>query len=147
MFTRRTFNTTVIISLSGWACGRDVATAADPDLRNIIEREIRANVRESWGELNGENFSSADLEQFHHDGIPAKITQKLRTDPEFLRAVQKVGGMDRDRRAKYLADCRKPLRPTWAELGRVDRSGTTDAGRTAETEIANAIVKLAESLF
>ncbi|MDP6420784.1 MAG: hypothetical protein QF672_05595 [SAR202 cluster bacterium] len=40
----------------------------------------------------------------------------------------------------------KPLRRTWAELGRVSREGQTEAGQEAERMTATAIVNLVKEL-
>lgn len=117
------------------------------DLRSIIIEQIRIHVRESYGEFAGENFSDADLTDFEARKVPSRIAADLKTNKLFLSAVEKVRAMVPGDRAEYLKKCRLPWRPTWAEQGKIDRNGTTDAGRQAELEIAGAITDLAESLL
>jgi hypothetical protein len=121
--------------------------AQGSDLRSIIENEIRSHVRESWGEYAGENFSDEDLKVFEADRVPAQIVSELKNNKLFLQAVEKARTMAPSEQAAYLKRCRGWLRPTWAEQGKIDRNGTTDAGRLAELQIANAITDYAESLL
>jgi hypothetical protein len=121
--------------------------AQDTDLRSIIKNQIRSHVRESYGEYAGQNFSSDDLDRFTAQKIPDQIVAGLRSSKLFLAAVGKVRQLSPSDRAAYLEECRKPLRPTWAEQGKIDRNGTTEAGRQAELMIANAITDLAESML
>jgi len=127
--------------------GATPPAAQKSDLRSIIENEIRSHVRESWGEYAGENFSDADLQKFEADRVPAQIVSDLKDNKLFLQAVEKVRAMAPADQAAYLKRCRGWLRPTWAEQGKIDRNGTTDAGRLAELQIANAITDYAESLL
>jgi hypothetical protein len=117
------------------------------DLRSIIIEQIRTHVRESYGEFAGENFSDEDLRDFEARKVPSQIVTDLKTNNLFLNAVEKVRAKAPGERAEYLKKCQQPWRPTWAEQGRIDRNGTTDAGRQAELEIAGAITDYAESLL
>jgi len=117
------------------------------NLREIIENQIRDNVRESFGELSGQNFSDADLDRFTRDKVPEQIVAILQTNNRFIAALDKVRAMAPGDRESYLKRCRLPLRKTWAELGEISPKGTTDAGRKAELAISNAIVDLAEKLL
>lgn len=117
------------------------------NLRQIIENQILDNVRESYGELEGQNFSDADRERFFRDHVPDQIVALLRADPKFKAAVGKVRDMPSAEAAAYLKRCRLYLRKTWAELGEISRKGTTEAGRVAELAISNAIVDLAEKMI
>ncbi len=110
------------------------------NLREIIEDQIRKNVRESYGELAGENFSWDDLEQFHRNKVPEKIGNLLRASVRFRAAVDEVRSMVAADRDSYLRRCRLPLRRTWAELGKISPRGTTEAGQIAEAEIAKVAV-------
>src|SRR2546426_350937 len=50
------------------------------------------------------------------------------------------------KRAQFIEECRRPLRLTWSQLGRISREGQTDAGQRAELDIANAIADTAFEL-
>lgn len=132
------------------ACLHSAALAGEVrggDLRAIIENQIRDHVRESYGELAGQNFSDVDLDRFTRDKVPEQIVAMLQTNSRFLAAVDKVRAMSPEDRAAYLKRCRLPLRKTWAEQGEISRKGTTEAGEKAELAISNAIVDLAERLL
>jgi hypothetical protein len=116
-------------------------------LREIIENQILENVRESYGELSGQNFSDVDFDRFTRDKVPEQIVTILQTNSRFLAALDKVRAMSAGDRVSYLKRCRLPLRKTWAEQGEISPKGTTDAGRRGELAIANAIVDLAEKLL
>lgn len=131
-------------------CAPSAQSAGDvrgDSLREIIENQIRDNVRESFGELSGQNFSDADLDRFTRDKVPEQIVTILQTNSRFLAALDKVRSMPAGDRESYLKRCRLPLRKTWAELGEISPKGTTEAGRKGETAIANSIVDLAEKLL
>ncbi|MFY9748552.1 MAG: hypothetical protein WA891_02410 [Acidobacteriaceae bacterium] len=128
------------------ACSHSAA-AAGQDLRGIIEQQIRDHVRESYGELAGQNFSDEDLDRFTRDHTTDQIVERLKNDKNFLAAVEKVRAMSAGDRSAYLRRCRLPLRQTWAQLGAITPRGTTEAGQKAEVAIANAIVDWAESLL
>lgn len=132
------------------SCARSDPASTDvrgDTLREIIENQIRDNVRESYGELAGQNFSDADFERFTKDKVPEQIVAILRPNSRFKAAVEKVRAMSAGDREAYLRRCRLPLRKTWAELGEISPKGTTEAGRRAELAIANAIVDLAEKML
>jgi hypothetical protein len=132
------------------ACGHSAVSAGEAkgsDLRAIIEGQIRDHVRESYGELAGENFSDADLDRFMRDRVPDQIVAQLKANSHFLAALDGVRAMSPGDRAAYLKRCRLPLRKTWAELGGISPKGTTEAGQKAEQAIANAITDLAEKLL
>jgi len=95
------------------------------NLREIIEDQIRKNVRESYGELAGENFSWDDLEQFHRNKVPEKIGNLLRASVRFRAAVDEVRSMVAADRDSYLRRCRLPLRN--------DRGGANRRGRNSES--------------
>jgi hypothetical protein len=142
----RFFIAVVMTMMAGCTYSAASGDVRGSNLREIIENQIRDNVRESWGELEGQNFSWNDLERFTKDKVPEQIVTLIRSNKTFLDAVEKVRKMPAEREA-YLMRCRLPLRKTWAEQGEISRQGTTDAGRRAELAIANAIVDLAEKLL
>lgn len=118
-----------------------------PDkLIEIILKEQRDNVRESYGELAGQNFTAKDLEDFKKAGTPANITARLKTDAEFLEIVLAIKQMPPTERQKLLLRGVNTFKPTWEQLGRIDRAGQSKAGQMAERMIAEAIVNLVKEL-
>ena len=62
-------------------------TVSGKTLREIIENQIRDNIRASYGELAGQNFSWNDLARLKRDDVPGQITTLLQADKTFLDAV------------------------------------------------------------
>jgi len=54
--------------------------------------------------------------------------------------------MQPGKRSALLTSADKPLRPTWAEIGRVSKKGQTEKGQVAEKMIATATVDLVKRL-
>ncbi len=142
---------TIVLATGGvLACGHTPSVESEvrgSDLRSIIEEQIKDNVRESYGELAGQNFSDVDLDRFMREKVPDRVAASLRSNPRFLAAVEKVRAMPAADRGAYLKRCRQPLRRTWAQLGEITPKGTTEAGQRAEIAIAAAITDVAESLL
>jgi predicted small secreted protein len=115
-------------------------------LISIIQEQQRKNVKESWGELAYQCFTDDDLARFIKNKRTEQIRESLKRDPEFLDVVLAIRQMEPSERKKLLISADKPLRPTWAELGRISREGQTEAGQEAERMIATAIVKLVKEL-
>jgi hypothetical protein len=138
---------TLAVLMMPIACRNSEGAVRGSTLREIVENEIRDHVRQSWGELRGQNFSDEDYDRFKRDDIPGQIVAQLRTNKVFHAALTKVRAMTPEERTSYLKRCRAPLRKTWAELGEISRAGTTEAGQKAELDIANAIVDLAQTML
>ena len=115
-------------------------------LITIIKEQQRKNVKESWGELAYQCFTDDDLARFIKNKRIEQIIESLKRDPNFLDVVSAIRQMKPSERKKLLHAADKPLRPTWAELGRISREGQTEAGQEAEKMIATAIVKLVKEL-
>ncbi len=123
-------------------------TLPKPDmLIEIIVKVQHNNVKESYGERAGQNFSDQDLENFEKKGERAKITAQLKTDGEFLDVVLAIKHMTASERQKLLSLGLNKYKPTWEQLGRVDKEGQTDAGQKAERMIAEDIVNLVKQLL
>jgi hypothetical protein len=117
------------------------------EIISFIHRKQRRHVRESWGELANECFTRADLEKFERTSTAAKIAASLNRDPKFREVVVAIGELDANSRTELLTRANRPLRRTWAEIGRITRKGQTEAGNQAEQLIASAIVTLVEELL
>lgn len=132
------------------SCHRTTPSAGEvrgADLRAIIENQIKDNIRESYGEYAGQNFSDDDLDSFIGENVPGKVVDTLRNNKVFLAAVAKVRVLAPDDRVTYLLGCRRPLHKTWAEMGEISPRGQTVAGLKAEGILAGAVVDLAQSLL
>jgi hypothetical protein len=118
-----------------------------PDtLMRVIQDEQQKAVKRSYGELAGQNFSEDNLRSFTTDKVPARVVSELRSDNRFLDLVLAIKCMPPSQRQALLRRARATYKPTWADLGRVDPKGQTEAGQKAEKQIAEAIVGLVESL-
>jgi ribosomal protein S18 len=112
----------------------------------IIKREQHDNVRESYGEQRGQNFSEEDFARFVKEGKVADITVHLKTDREFLDVVLAIKRMPASDRQKLLDKGSSTHKQTWSEIGKISPEGQTDAGQKAERKIAEAIVNLVKEL-
>jgi len=105
------------------------------------------NIRESHGVWAHECFTDIDLREFKRAGRPAQIAQGLKGSREIAEIVSALAGLPADRRNSLLNSCRRPLRPTWAELGEISPRGQTEAGQQAEKLIADAIVDMVKGML
>jgi hypothetical protein len=119
----------------------------DEMLIGIIKSAQKFHIKESWGDRASECFTDLDLERFHNSRVVNGIAVSLRQDEKFIAAVEALRALPLARRAEILDQASFIYKPTWAQLGRIDRSGQTDAGQRAEKEIAEAIVGLARELL
>jgi len=114
---------------------------------DIIKAKQKLYVRESWGERASECFTNDDLERFHNSQTVKKIVDNLRKDKTFLSAIQALKALSPKQRDELLEKAASTYKPTWAQLGKIDRSGQTDAGQQAEKEIAAAVSGLCRELL
>lgn len=113
---------------------------AGDTLVNIIRGKQKRYVRESWGERASECFTDRDLDKFLSDQIPKKVVAELATDTSFQGLVKTVHDLPPPQQDEILERGTFTYKPTWAQIGKIDRSGQTEAGQQAEKEIAKAIV-------
>jgi hypothetical protein len=125
----------------------DPSTVKPETLREIIAEQQRRNVRESYGIWAHECFTDDDLDQFVRSAQPARIARSLKGSKRFMAVVSALKKMPSAQRHKLLNSCRKPLRKTWAQLGRISPEGQTEAGQKAERLIADAIVDFVGELL
>jgi hypothetical protein len=119
-----------------------VAQNPAPDkLAALIVREESRNVKRSTGIYAYNCFTNDDLARFRKSGRLHEIVDALQGDAQFKTVVAAISELPESARAEVLAKARKIAQPTYAMVGYVDSSGKsqTDAGRTAELEIAAAI--------
>jgi hypothetical protein len=129
-------------------CEREAFTSdgTQNSLADVVRKYQRQNVRESYGELAHECFTWDDLSLFTRTKKATRIAEGLKRSRAFLQVVVALRNMPSEDRDKLFKACRRPLRPTWAQLGRITPEGQTDAGVQAEQLIADAIVDLAQRL-
>jgi hypothetical protein len=127
------------------SCGdRAALQSSNPtNIIEVVQRAQKKNVRASSGEYAYQCFTELDYQAFVREGRAQKIGSRLVRNRTFMEAVLALRQMPESERQRFLEVCRKPLRPTWAQLGRVSSAGQTEAGQQAEWDIANAIVATA----
>ena len=103
------------------------ANAKPEKLISIIQEQQRKNVKESWGELAHQCFTDDDLARFVRTKTTERITDSLKRDPRFLDVVLAIRKMEPGKRLALLTSAEKPLRPTWAELGKISREGADES--------------------
>jgi hypothetical protein len=111
-------------------------------LMDVVRWQQLANVRESTGTLAHECFTDDDLVQFRRRGVPGAVAARLRAAGDFREVVKALAALPPVERDSAYAGARMPARPTWRQMGFVDRAGRgqTEAGQAAERMIADAIV-------
>lgn len=118
-----------------------------PDkLIEIIKQQQGKTVRESHGEEASQNFSESDLANFIKEKKTTKIAEELKRDNEFIDIVFAIKAMPRNERQKLLERASNTYKPTWAQLGKIDPHGQTEAGQKAERMIADTVVNLVKEL-
>lgn len=116
-------------------------------LIDLIRATQKKHVRESWGERASECFTDVDLANFKSENATKKIVGQLRNDQKFLAIVHALRALNGQQRSELLERASATYKPTWAQLGKIDRLGQTDAGQQAEKEIAAAIVELVKAML
>jgi hypothetical protein len=123
-----------------------LSTVKPDKLIEIIREQQEKNVRLSYAEAASQNFSDLDLANFIKEKKPAKIAEELKRDNEFLDTVLAIKAMPATERQRLLERALTIYKPTWAQLGRIDPKGQTEAGQKAEKVIAETIVNLVRDL-
>lgn len=116
-------------------------------LIKIIKTEQNRYVKESYGEAANQCFTDIDLEVFKKSNVTNKIIKELRKDKQFIKAVSTLKNKSPDEQQKLLDEAMKTYKPTWAELGAINKNGQTDAGQKAERLIAGAVVNLINEIL
>lgn len=119
----------------------------DPNaLLDLIKSIQKDNVQEGCAIYDGGNFTEKMYQEFMKKNVPGAIKRSLKSDNHFIDIVLAVRGMRPSPRQELLKEALGLRRRTWTENGKIDCSGQTDAGRHAETRIADAVVSLVDSL-
>jgi hypothetical protein len=112
-----------------------------PRLVSFIKAIQKENVRESYGTYHGECFSDEDYDAFVAGNRAEQIAVKAATTEEFKTIAACLAGLSNADREKVFATASDTARPTWAQQGKINSDGQTEAGQKAERLIAGAIVK------
>lgn len=112
------------------------------ELLEVIRTQQALYIRASWGVEASQNFSAADLEEFHSKQMRTKIADELKADPRFQALALAIRLLPATERDNILRDAATNYRSTWIKIGKIDPLGQTEAGQQAERELAEAIVKL-----
>ncbi len=118
------------------------SSASPQQLLECIQEKQRQYVRESYGEMAHQCFTDDDLSKFIQRGVTDEIVQSLSRDSAFDDIVIAIKNMPANEQTLFLRKASSTYKPTWADLGRIDRAGQTEAGQRAEMMIAEAICKL-----
>ena len=129
------------------ACAEPPLKPGDPaDIVAAIQKEQKQEVRESYGEFASECFTVADLASFEQAKTAEKVAAGMRAQRKFMEGILALSAKPGSEQNAFVAACRKPLRPTWAALGKVSAEGQTEAGQKAEIAIAKSVADLVEEL-
>lgn len=111
-------------------------------LLDLIQFHQQRSVKKSTGTLAHECFTDRDLASFRAAEIPQQIVERLRNAPDFAAVARMLKALPVEQRAATMRKARLTARPTWREMGFIDRAGRgqTEAGHEAELMIARAIV-------
>ena len=115
-------------------------------LIEIIRASQKRYVRESWGERSSECFTSLDLDNFHDSNVVKRLVEEMRKNKKMIAVSESLKNLPIPLREDVLEKATSTYKPTWAQIGKIDRRGQTEAGQQAEKEIASAIVTLASDL-
>ena len=134
---------------AGYAVESEIATAiagavktavAVEDLGHQIRAAQRDNIT-SGGNEYAPGFSAVDQTNFEASGKLTKIVAALTGSDTFKLDIAAFKTLTEGAQAKALDKMSVPIWPTWAMNGRIDSTGTTDAGYAVESEIISAMVK------
>jgi hypothetical protein len=112
-------------------------------LITLIKSVQSKYVRESFGTRADQCFTDDDLATFHKNKTVEKIVKDLSGSTRMNAILSELKSIPVVQREEVLDKASSTFKPTWAQLGKIDRAGQTEAGQTAEREIAEAITSLA----
>lgn len=123
-------------------------------LIKIIKDKQHDKVGDSTGTLDYQCFTDAKLAAFDKGNVPAQIAADLKKNASFMSLVLAIRAMEPSARQDLLQRAATTFRPPWSQSG-IDPAtstmekkltGQTNAGSTAEREIAEAIANLVRDL-
>jgi len=109
---------------------------------DVIRWQQRTHVKVSTGTLAHEAFTDDDLHTFKARKVPGRVVAAIAGTDDFEAVRQTFEAAPPAERERILRVARTVGRPTWREMGFIDREGRgqTEAGREAERLLAEAIV-------
>jgi hypothetical protein len=112
-------------------------------LLDLIQFHQQRYVKRSTGVLAHECFTDRDFASFKAAEKPMRIVERLRQAPDFAVVARMLRALPVADREATMRRARQTARPTWQEMGFIDRQGRgqTEAGHEAELMIARAIVE------
>jgi hypothetical protein len=107
---------------------------------DLVRWQQEKNVKESTGE--SDCFTDRDLADFRAARIQKEVVIRLRQDADFEVIVAALRTLPPETLVQGLRDARQVARPTWRQMGFIDRDGRgqTEAGHSADVLVAEAIV-------
>jgi hypothetical protein len=111
-------------------------------LLDLVRFQQLRTVRASTGQLAHECFTDRDFASFRAAKTPEQIVKRLKQAPDFAVVATALRTLSPERLDETMRAARQTARPTWREMGFIDRQGRgqTEAGHQAELMIAAAIV-------
>lgn len=127
---------------------KDARAAVQPNvLLTYIQRTQRQFVRASYGPLEHQCFTDADLVRFVRAGIPGRVAATAKSSAEFRVLISSIRPMSVQDRERLLRAARNEFRPTWEQLGRISPEGQSEAGQQADRLIAQVIAAVAVQML
>lgn len=123
-------------------------------LIKIIKDKQHEKIGDSTGTLDYQCFTDAKLAAFDKGNVPAQVVADLKKNATFIQLALAIRAMEPAARQDLLQRAANTFRPPWSQLG-IDPAtssmekkltGQTNAGSTAEREIAEAIANLVRDL-
>ena len=125
---------------------RTASTTPQPDaLITLVKSVQRRYVRDSFGTNADQCFTDVDLATFRKNRTVEQIVKELSGSRRMTAIVSELKSMPVVRQEEILDKANSTFKATWAQLGKIDRAGQTEAGQIAEREIAEAIVRIARA--
>lgn len=108
------------------------------ELGKLIGQEQR-NVVTPGGDQWKPGYSDNDRAKFEKSDKLEKIVKKVIKSDTFKKGVAALKTLPAETQAMVLKRYNTPIYPTWRMNGRIDDSGTTEAGWDVEMQIATAL--------
>jgi exo-beta-1,3-glucanase (GH17 family) len=113
-----------------------------PEEVNALGKQIcqeQRNVVTPGGNEWAPGYSSADQAAFERSDRLAQIVTRVTASQKFTAGVTSLRTLSASEQDRVLIAFATPLYPTWAMNGRIDSTGTTNAGYAVESKIATAL--------
>jgi hypothetical protein len=121
---------------------QNVSTTEDP-LITFIRSIQNKYVKISYHETNC--YTDIDYRKFIDNGTTEKIKNEIKENKEFKALVDRIKNLTPENRNTLLKKAQGTCQQTWAQQGTINSKGQTDAGQSAQLDIADAIVALIQT--